>query len=394
MTRLAVRIDPLDPLLFGDNRSARAGDDHALGDQDPTPATVYGAIGGRIAAALGARGQRDWSRQAEAVLGPFVAALDRETPDRAELLGYALHDAEGEPWFPKPLHLVVEERKNRRFDLAACYLPGGERQAGVVSHLETAAPLAASKITKDEHEDPLWVSAHTLGQALAGEDVDAMDFDARPAESFYLGETRVGLALSNGRHTAVGGRLFARPYRRFRGGLAAKGFRTAGYTAWLRLPGEAAAGSWNGTGFFGGDRRRARFTFQELSGETPPPLEKLRQAVLAASADAGRGFFAYLLTPAPARHGWPAVANHKPAGAAVGRPLFVSGWQGAAEKTWGPRPIETLYPAGSVFFYEWTDAEKDSAEARRQVLSQPWPLAAAPGYRYAGFGRMLLGVWR
>jgi hypothetical protein len=125
-------------------------------------------------------------------------------------------------------------------------------------------------------------------------------------------------------------------------------------------------------------------------------MEDIQKAVLAAAdaAEPGRGFLAYLLTPAPARDGWPPLAGRAAAGAAVGRPLFISGWQSAAEKAWGPRPIETLFPAGSVFFYEWTDAERGSAEDRRRILSPPWPRAAASAFRYAGFGRLLLGVWR
>lgn len=398
MTTIAVRIDPLDPLLFGDNRSARAGEDHALGDQDPTPATIYGAVGGKIAAALGVRGQKDWNEEAKAVLGPFVAELDRETPDRAELLGYALHDFEdGDLWFPKPLHLAVEKRRQGGFDLAARYQPGtGGESPDVVSNLDPAVPLMATGAPKEEAEEPLWVRGHALEQVLAGEECDVIDFVARTAEDFYVGETRVGLTLSNERHTAVEGRLFARPYRRFRGGFSSRyGFQPAGYTAWLRLLSEATSTAWNGTGFLGGDRRRARFTFNEtLADETPPPLAAMRKAVVAEAAEPGRGFFAYLLTPSPAREGWPRWAGREAVGAAIGRPLFISGWQGAAAKSWGPRPIETLYPAGSVFFYLWTEAERGSPEARRKILGVPWPQAAAPAFRHAGFGRLLFGVWQ
>lgn len=387
-----ARIDPMDPLLFGDNRSARAGEDHALGDQDPSPATIYGAVGGRIAAALGVRRQKEWSEGAAAVLGPFVAELEAETPDRAELLGYALHNFEGELRFPKPLHLAAEKRSNGEYALAARYQPAAR---GVVSSLGTAVPLTAAEGLREEAEEPLWVSAHTLKQALAGEAAGEMDFDAQPAEAFYLAETRVGLALSNDRHTAVAGRLFARPYRRFLGRLRSDaGFSPAGYTAWLRLPAESASPSWNGTGFFGGDRRRARFIFDAVTAEAPPCFTAMRDAVAACqAAEPGRGFFAYLLTPAPAHQGWPRWAGREAVGAAVGRPLFVSGWLGAA-KAWGPRPIETLYPAGSVFFFLWTDMERDSAEARCSVLSHDWPQAAQPAFKHAGFGRVLLGLWR
>jgi hypothetical protein len=88
MPDLAVALEPLDPVLFGDNRSG------GLADQDPSPATLYGAIGARLAAALGARGQADWEKAAP-VLGPFEPRLDRPSEGRAALLGYTLADPEG-----------------------------------------------------------------------------------------------------------------------------------------------------------------------------------------------------------------------------------------------------------------------------------------------------------
>ncbi len=51
-----VRIEPLEPLLFGDNRSARAGIDHLQRDQNPSPLTLHGAIGRFLAG----RSKDDW----------------------------------------------------------------------------------------------------------------------------------------------------------------------------------------------------------------------------------------------------------------------------------------------------------------------------------------------
>jgi len=110
MKTLEIRIDPLDPLLFGDNRSARAGEDHGQLDQDPSPTTFYGAVGARIASELGALGRgSEWSR-AEPVLGPFTQELDAGARDRSQLLGIAYRDPEGELWFPKPAHQLVLDR--------------------------------------------------------------------------------------------------------------------------------------------------------------------------------------------------------------------------------------------------------------------------------------------
>ena len=86
MITLDVRIEPAEPILFGDNRSARAGEGHAVADQDPSPATIHGAIGGRIAHRLGARGERHWA-PAAGILGPFCRELDQPAAQgsRAEL---------------------------------------------------------------------------------------------------------------------------------------------------------------------------------------------------------------------------------------------------------------------------------------------------------------------
>src|SRR5215213_5704121 len=102
MVTLQVSLEPVDPMLFGDNRSARAGEDHLLADQDPSPATLYGAIGARIAFQLGARGRGSWDK-AEPVLGKFETDLGKGSTKRAELCGYAAADTQGRLWFPRPL---------------------------------------------------------------------------------------------------------------------------------------------------------------------------------------------------------------------------------------------------------------------------------------------------
>ena len=45
MSYLQLNLQAVDPLLFGDNRMARAGEDHILTPQSPSPFTIFGAIG-------------------------------------------------------------------------------------------------------------------------------------------------------------------------------------------------------------------------------------------------------------------------------------------------------------------------------------------------------------
>jgi CRISPR-associated protein (Cas_Cmr3) len=392
MLTLRVRIEPIEPMLFGDNRSARTGEGHAVGDQDPSPATLFGVIGARIAYQLGARGERHW-QPAQEVLGPFVG--DLETPaasqDSAELLGYTLCDATGEPWFSRPLHLRVEQMGESLFALdllrpappdPLSSLPAGW---GRLTGTETA---------EDESETELLVDEALLGEVLTDSVQPARSLagSAVEREALFSAEPRLGLAMQNATNTAAPGRLFARPYRRFHGQVEAKaGWRGAGFRAWYQVLGLAGhpAGFFDGTGYVGGDRRRARLELEEEAGR---PLSALRDLVMDQVGET-KGFVVYLLTPLPVPpDGTILLAGRPCIGAAVGRTAFASGWSGAAVKQ-GPRPLLPLIPAGSVFFFAWGDEQQDE-EARRRWIMEHWLQPLDRRYGRTGFGRMLLGVWR
>lgn len=393
MVTLRVRIEPLEPMLFGDNRSARTGERHAVGDQDPSPATLFGAVGARIAHRLGAGGQRRWA-PAEPVLGPFVPEIDRggEEAETAELLGYTLCDAAGRAWFPQPRHLRGDRIGDAVFALellrpvdspALSSLPSGWR------------PLGAMADAEEELEADRLVTEDLLAAVLSGtlEAPFQLTGSVREAKGFYTAEPRLGLAMHNASNTAEPGRLFARPYRRFQGEARAEGpsWESAGFLAWLRVLGLAGQPEsfFDGTAFVGGDRRRASLRFAQQSG---PQFASLLEAVQG-NVGESRGYLLYLLTPAriPA-DGLVTFHGESPVGGAVGRTVYASGWSGAAMAP-GPRPLLALLPAGSVFFFEW-GAARQSEAARRQWIAEQWLAALDPACGRAGFGRVLLGVWR
>lgn len=390
MPIVRAEISPLDPILFGDNRSARAGQDHAQTDQDPSPPTLYGAVGGRIASALGAHGQRHWG-PAEPVLGPFVGELeDPAVTKRAALLGYTLRGTDGTLWFPKPLHLRIERHGNRD-TLGGTVTPAPEAD-GVLSSLPFDRRLTCGDDTPDhrlhaEVEEPRPVSERLLRAVLAA-DSDTMPVETCPLEELYQPDRRLGLAMDNATNTAVPGRLFSRPYRRFVATVRKEGLTTAGYTAWYSVLSAGSSGcqDWAGVGFLGGDRRRASFRFENED----PPLASLRSAV-AERAGASRGFLAYLLTPAVATGQQLEVAGRRPVAAAIGRPREISGWDASGASP-GPRPVRTLVPAGSVYFFDWNDDE-GSAERRAELVTRHWLAPLDPAYGAAGFGRVLVGIW-
>lgn len=394
--RFEVRVEPIDPLLFGDNRSARAGEDHALSDQDPSPATLYGGIGARVARALGAAGEGSWSL-AEAVLGPFAPKLDSPDGDRrCRLLGYAFHDPDGRLWFPRPLHFRVE-RIGGKLSALGPLLPmaaGASQLSSIAFERRLVLPRAQSGALPKEVDEDLLVGEDLLGEILASPKGPLVDAEEKvlPLTAFARSEYRLGLAITNRTSTAVEHQLFARPYRRFRGGLsrmpASPGWRPCGYTAWFETRSGPPEGGepWDGQGFVGGDRRRARFTFRPM--EDKPLLHLLNHALSA--AEGGTGFFAYLLTPAVATGEWPRLGGRSPVAAALGKSRYASGWSAASARQ-SPRPILSLIPAGSVIFYEWLPGE--SSADRRQVLEEAWLGAVSELYARTGFGRLLLGVW-
>jgi CRISPR type III-B/RAMP module-associated protein Cmr3 len=402
---LQVRLEPVEPLLFGDSRSARIGEDHALADQDPTPPTFYGAIGARLAGELDARDEASWGETAKEVLGPFRPGLETgpDSPDTAQLLGYALTDAQGRRWYPKPHHVPVEQIGGRRFALEPWRPVNAVEEEATKETILTSLPQSLSRLapTQDpgrrveEVEAPLWVEEGLLSQILAAStEVQEEDWDhgAQEAESFYRKENRLGLEISNLTHGAVAGRLFSRPYRRFLGETSLDGcWGSAGYTAWYRLLDLAGRKpeSWDGSGFLGGDRSRAKMSFEK---SVDPPLAHVLEEVLAAAGDS-RGFLVYLLTPAAVRNREiPGFGSRRPCGAGLGRPYRLSGWRGAASSP-GPRALRTVLPAGSVLFFRWGNGEPDAA-SRQQLLRNGWLEALDPGLAATGLGRVLLGVWR
>ena len=403
---LEIRLDPLDPLLFGDNRSARAGEDHELSDQDPTPATFYGAIGARIAASLGATGESgDWAR-AEPVLGPFHREL-AGGPKRAGLLGFAATDPEGRSWFPKPAHLWLEG-----LETASGVEPVSGRLLGPAPEREqllSSLPEGMRRVTApggdldpraEEAEGLFFLDERRLAEVLEAPEGFELEPDdlrsgLRRPEAFQCQDYRIGLAMDNRTNTAVEGRLFSRPYRRFREGFVGESLGTAGFRAWLEVRDldDHDPADWDAVGFLGGDRRRVEMTHHALASDRPLPdlLAEVSEGVRGT-----HGYIAYLLTPAvitgPDLVTELELDGRRPVAAALGRPVHASGWRAWAGEP-GPRPIRTLLPAGSVVFYDWDDSER-SEEARRERLASLWFTSLCPDFEFPGFGRILAGLWR
>lgn len=379
-------IEPIGPVLFGDNRSARAGVDHLQLDQDPSPLTLHAAVAKFI---------WDMSGNATfpAALGERVDdILEKGTKSVAELLGIAFREPTGTLWFPKPLHFQCrkEARKGHpaKFwseDLLSPSVPDGKwKTSCALDSILNAQPLS------DETEEALLISEHYLGRVLAGNvQREPLDHHARRMRDVFCSDMRPGIVIQNATGQTEEGMLFSRPYRRFspasvRSTSNALGW---GFAAWMATPGRVDQRG-PGLGYLGGDRRRARFHLQPVSS-SEHVLASLRNDVLSKVGDSS-GFITYLLTPRiiEADSPWPEVNGAKPIAAATGRTQFTSGWN---TKKHEPRRLLAVEPAGSVYFFSWPDGANE--ETRRSIVKEYWLSAVGRGAE-AGFGRILLGVWR
>lgn len=373
-------LEPLDPMLFGDSRSARAGMDHLVTDQDPSPLTFFGAIGQYLIALAGTTAA-PWP---ESLLGPEASGDVLEEPDEDKmlrLLGFSCRDGEGRLWFPNPRHV-------RWLTRGSSETLGPSLQDSTWS----SSPFGGLLVGKaaEELAEALWISEDALSTVLCGR--DPIGHEALPASELVRHEPRVGIATERETGLAIESLLFTRPYRRFREAPLDSNARRlgAGYTAWVAAPGALGADHLGAVGFghLGGDRRRARVTLEEEPGG---PLAALRDQVLAALPGT-KGPFAYLLTPLPVPEDPRTLALACgsspicPIAAALGKGRNASGWDARRHR---PRRLLSMYPEGSVLFYRWPAGCEPESLVRSHWLEPIGDRGAA-----VGFGRALIGVWR
>ena len=192
--------------------------------------------------------------------------------------------------------------------------------------------------------------------------------------NLFRTEPRPGIAVDNGAGTVFEGAFFTRPYRRFKpAGLNAA--PPGGFTAWMETLAPVKLDPTNDVGFLGGDRRRACFAFRETG---PVALGDLCEQVAEAAAEReSTGFLLSLLTPALQTEAPVEVDGRQPVAAALGKPAYASGWNVAKNC---PRPIRTLIPAGSVFFFVWPP-EASLGPTRAEMVRRLLAASSPPGRR-------------
>lgn len=389
-----VNLMPIEPLLFTDNRSARAGEDHLIRDQDPSPHTIYGAIGACIAGMYGVEiDEKEWKKVAN-ILGDFQRDIKVGSENRSELLGYYYSDTNNNAWFPCPQHIRLRQRYSQVF------VGNGPKVTELSTNVTSSSLNELKKYLDyetdvDERDRSDLISEEMLRRFLCDEMVGEelkIGIDRIPIDMLFKNEVRLGLGMNYTKNQTITGRLFSRPYRRYRSQVTNMGdWQSVSLIAFFRTiaPLDEKIIKRRRIAVLGGDRGRALTYFQPSASSDM--LSEVRKAVMAAT-NGSNGFFIYLLTPAVWENQWPLIKDEKPIAAAIGKSRAISGWSSNSQAQ-HPRPIRRLLPAGTVFFFNWPGNKPDS-----QLIDEYWlePITRHSGnnYRNSGFGRMLIGVWR
>jgi CRISPR-associated protein Cmr3 len=375
MTRIGLRLDPLDPLLFRDGRPFDAATiAHSV---LPTPQTLAGALRTALLAAwdpafLAALRQNDASRaDAPAWIigsqfrGPWPALFDDRDRSVAPV-----------PLLPTPATLVRDASERQ---------PVWDR-----SRPQEPDDVPLPGWSPDGARWPLWrralPDAKYPGGYLALPGIQAFLDGVLPddahffePERLYGLDARVGIEVDPQTLTSAGGRLYGVRLLALRDRIRQPGIyegHRVGFYAEFRPPqgyddtllGQALAAPVA----FGGEGHHVR-------AERVPAVAWPTQPTLSAATDSGRALW-LLATPAfvgPRTAGGPPIPGrippHQLRAAASREPLAVSGWDVVRN---GPRPTRFAVPAGSVYYVEGLGPlEQDSLCTDPEEIAQGWGFA-------------------
>ncbi|MHB1127775.1 MAG: type III-B CRISPR module-associated protein Cmr3 [Bacillota bacterium] len=316
---MMLKITPLDPLFFRDNRPFTMGaENYAGGIFPPSPSVIYGALRSAY-----------FSRHLAAL--PKAAEADDPT---AELwLKGVFLQCGAEIHFPLPLDCV--QRKNEKNDsVRALSLEDNK----TVSSAQVSCFLLPEDGVEVENVDDGLLSDLSLQDYLA---LSATEFYFKRLSDYSLPEPKIGIARNSETHTAADHMLYRVEMRRLQNLSLQADF------AGLELP-------LKGMLKLGGESRAATHETIEAVSIDPPPI-------------AGRRFKLYLATPALFAGGWlPGWLDEKTMEgeyrglrlrlltACVGRYLPLGGFDIKKKQ---PKPLRRAAPAGSVYYFELLEGE-------------------------------------
>ena len=367
---VGIRFEPVDTLFFRDGTPFTAASDaqEAVASVFPPAAeTLIGALRAALARGRGWSGVGRWPDSFNPVLG--------DGPDDLGSLSFRgpVLVRGDEPLLPAPLHL------RGRFDAAEdAWAPAALLRPGepVCCDLGDQALLPA---VPETCSDPATLKPAT-GSWLTARGFQAV-LDGRlptreqlvPADDLWVEEPRIGLKRDPARRTAEQGMLYSTRHVRLGAGVGL-GLWVGGLPEEWTLPfGRLLA--------LGGEGRMAACEPWDgrLSFEPPwDAIERSRRFVLVAvtclDVDA-----AVLVGQRPL----PGLAQVRVVSACSARPVRVGGWDSLRCE---PRPLRSVWPAGSVLF-----CECDDPPSLRAAASEGWVQIGER--RNWGYGWLAVGRW-
>ncbi|HGX94025.1 MAG TPA: type III-B CRISPR module-associated protein Cmr3 [Candidatus Tenderia sp.] len=385
---------PHDPLVFRDGKPFTATPGaRATSVPFPFPSTLAGAVrtlsgattnGGVFPADNEAVIQQVLSYN---LVGPFLFDVRRSevlfpAPQDALLLRLDSHD--------EKQAIRVALRPTKRFQSVQTNLADG---------LRPVAPDTDTR-TKRHPKSPAfwrWQEMRTWLQAPQEGMVTLSDLGVRPLPTDV--RTHVSIQATSG--TAEEGALFQTagltfvhvPGTEQSDGHAHQGQPRLAEAAELALVIQTDAPLQSHLGALGGERRLAAWKASD-ENMLPACPDEVRKAIK--TTKRGR---LILVTPAHFKRGFlptwvceqhPSGIKLRIAGAAVGRPVHVSGWD---YKERAPKPTRRLAPTGSVYFFEIEEGDDAAIE---RFIDEIWlgSISDDAQNRRDGFGVALLGTWK
>jgi len=338
MTKWVV-IDPHDASIFRDGRSFNQNDDGmsiAVSQFPPSPRALAMAV--RVALARGNGWEGGNWNQNNGSNGESFAKILGNGPDKLGELKFSasmLFDfGSKEALYPAPLSLVSKFNDDQTEIEEIEYLRPGEV---IDTDLGKAKLPAAPKGGGWKTLDSWFVKASGLGAFLGGNLPEKSTFVHK--SQIMTTETRIGIGRDYEKRTANDGEIFS-------ASLGRLGSNLERATRYGFLVGYDGAEDWSIASCqpIGGESRFAWFEKVELSFPENEP--------------GGNNYFVMLTSPMrPSCDGWCTPQGQlenlpgKIISACVGKPVMFGGWSSVGV-TFGPLPLKSYLPAGSVFFME------------------------------------------
>ncbi len=291
--------------------------------------------------------------------GPFLARQDWQ---RSQTLIYV------------PLPNDVFQYKNQQQPPFRAYRPNHE--APKAANWDTAEQLHPLMPPRGERQDEPgmrgWLNENALKRYLS----DQQDFTAEPPP--YTEDLRLGIGMDHQRRKPKDSMLYTASYSALASNTANR------YGLAVQVNGDEIDLPEQGVLSLGGESRAAHF--QKFDPHPTPAFHVTQDT---------QHIKLVLLTPAwfdrgwQPKVGWSKLLNDLPVelvSASLGRPVYFGGWDLA--RGWH-KPMVACLPAGSVFFFEFTEKINTSDLAQFVFTESP------PGqyFKELGFGSVAVGVW-